>query len=358
MKEYSISKICRLFLIGSGLSWGSLADESLAAKRNIRRRARYIPKILDGDRRGRASKISRDSFLNDDEDRLFRGISFSMPDYPTVSPAEPPTKKNRDLLIENKCGVTAIERSRDILTELLTVSDSSTLINPETSQFKAREWLDNVDPALICPQNRKRIDQRYRLALLYFELGGSSWTRCKADQDVTDSDVKDDCPGARFLDKANECEWGGMDCGDSYNHVKSDWLDSYYPLEVLDLQSNNLVGSLFVEFYGFLNLKEIFLNNNSLSGTIDEEIGNFEGITVLRLDSNMFDGDIPEDGLLAMEKLAGLSIHGNDLRGSLEALCDAKDSRQIQYQSYLALMMEADCLGEPPEVSCSCCTCF
>ena len=56
--------------------------------------------------------------------------------------------------------------------------------------------------------------------------------------------------------------------------------------------------------------------------------------------------------------LAGLSIQENDLRGSLEDLCDARDDRRAEYESYLALMVEADCLGEPPKVICSCCTCF
>lgn len=56
--------------------------------------------------------------------------------------------------------------------------------------------------------------------------------------------------------------------------------------------------------------------------------------------------------------VAGLSIQGNNLQGSLEKLCDARDDRRVQFESYLALMVEADCLGKSPEVICSCCTCF
>jgi len=355
MKECSTPTIYNLLLIGAGLPWGCIGDGAVTLRGNLRRRTRYISKIAD--RRG--ILISRDFYLfKDQEDMTFRGISFSMPDTPTVTPAKPPTREDRNLVIQNKCGVTAIERSRDILTELLTVSDSSNLINPETSQFKAREWLDNIDPAIICPQNAERIDQRYKLALLYFELGGSSWARCKAEQDITASDEEEECLGARFLDKANECEWGGMNCGDTYNNVTAEWLDAYYPLEVLNLQSNNLVGTLFDEFYDFRNLKEIFLNNNILSGTIKDEIGNFQSVTVLQLESNLFEGSLPEAGLFDMEQLAGLSIQGNSLRGSLEKLCDATDDRRVQNESYLALMVEADCLGEPQEVMCSCCTCL
>ena len=306
MKDRTVATICNILLISLGLPWSCRSDGRVEVKGNIRRRTRYIPRIAD--RNERFYLVSQEPFLTSDNDRFFRGMAFSMPDTPTASPAKPPTREDRDLLIQSKCGVTAIERSRDILTELLTVSDSSTLINPDTSQFKAREWLDEIDDAIICPENRERIDQRYRLALLYFELGGSSWTRCKAEQDVTDSDIEEECPGTRFLDDTNECEWGGTSCGDIYNDVTADWLDAYYPLEILDLQSNNLVGSLYAEFYNFQNLKEIYLNNNNLSGTINEAIGNFEGVTVLRLESNMFDGSVPENGFLAMEQLGAYGL--------------------------------------------------
>jgi len=356
MKECTIATICNILLISSRLPWVCQSDGRVEIKGKIRRRTRYIPKIAD--RHERFYLISQDSFLTSDQEKFFRGISFSMPDALTKFPAKPSAREDRDLLIQNKCGVTAIERSRDILTELLTVSHSSTLINPETSQFKARKWLDEVDPAIICPQNKERIDQRYRLALLYFELGGGSWTRCKALQDVSDSDNEEGCPGTRFLDKTNECEWYGMSCGDNYNDITADWLDAYYPLEVLDLQSNNLVGQLYDEFYDFRNLKEIYLNSNNLSGTINEVIENFEGLKILRLESNKFDGFVPEIGLLTMLQLEELSIHGNNIQGSLQALCDVRDERRLQYFSYLAQMIEADCLGKPPKVLCSCCKCF
>lgn len=110
---------------------------------------------------------------------------------PAESPAEPPTREDRDIAIQLKCGMTALERSRDILTELLMVSDSLALVDPDTPQFQARIWLDNIDKALICPENNLRIHQRYRLALLYYQLGGGDWTVCNA------VDENEDDPAAR-----------------------------------------------------------------------------------------------------------------------------------------------------------------
>jgi len=296
-----------------------------------------------------------------DEYMDYRGV-FSVSDtidpnpMPTESPAKPPSRKDRDLVVKNKCGISAIERSRDILTELLTVSDAQHLTNPETSQFKAREWVDNIDSALICPENIDRICQRYKLALLYYELGGSEWTRCRAEQDSTSSERE--CPGKPFLSKGNECEWGGISCGADYDSVTAEWLDAYYPLEVINLQSNNLEGKLYDEFYEFTSLKDLFLNNNNLAGVIDNKIGGFRDMNILQLEFNSFGGSVPETGLFEMERLAGLSIRGNQLTGSLESLCNARDERRDQFASYLALNLEADCLEDPPEVICSCCTCF
>jgi len=102
-------------------------------------------------------------------------------------PAEPPTREDRDLEIQLKCGVTALERSRDILTELLMVSDPLTLVDPNTPQFQARIWLDDIDEAIICPENNRRVHQRYRLALLYFQMGGGDWTVCNAVEEDEDN---------------------------------------------------------------------------------------------------------------------------------------------------------------------------
>lgn len=343
--------ICNLLLIGAFRLWGCSGNEELRGNKISRRRLRYVPTSPV------VSNIPVSAEDKELEDFGFRGISFSMPPEPntTTSPAKPPTREDRDLVIQAKCGVTAIERSRDILAELLTVSDAMDLTNPETSQYKARDWLDNIDAAVVCSANIDRIEQRYRLALLYFELGGSQWKRCRAEEDA--SSTEEECPGKRFLSKGNECEWGMMYCT-NYDSATAEWLDAYYPLEVMNLQSNNLKGELFKEFYEFTNLKEVFLNDNSLAGQIDNKIGELKNVAVLQLEFNMFEGPLPEKGLFEMEWLAGLSIQGNMLTGSLQSLCEAREDRRKDYESYLASMIESDCLGEPPEVSCSCCTCF
>ncbi len=54
--------------------------------------------------------------------------------------------------------------------------------------------------------------------------------------------------------------------------------------------------------------------------------------------------------------LAGLSIQENDVQGSLDELCDVMYDRRFEFESYLTLKMEADCLGNSPKVYCECCS--
>jgi Leucine-rich repeat (LRR) protein len=326
----------------------------------------------------------------------------------TIPPAEPPTREDREVLIQAKCGITGLERSRDILVELLKVSKAPDLVNPVTSQFAARDWIDNVDEAIICQDNIPRIHQRYRLALLYFQMGGSQWTRCRA-KDSSLSVVYDDlvigtdegCPSVPFLDKLNECEWYGMNCGESYDSVQAEWVDQYFPLEVLDLRSNNLAGVLFDELYGLEKLKvlqlsgnekisgslsegigsltslqeldvrdnsisgslpsafyglgeltSLALSNNSLDGKVSNDIGGLSKLKFLQVQSNMLNGTVPEDGLLLLQQLETLSIQKNQIEGSLDALCEILEERREELGSYLSIL-QADC----DEISCSCCEC-
>lgn len=327
---------------------------------------------------------------------------------PTGPPAEPPTREDREILIQSKCGMTGLERSRDILVELLKVSSAPDLVNPVTSQFAARDWIDNEDEAIVCPENVARIHQRYRLALLYFQMGGSQWTVCRA-EDTSLTVVYDDlvieedegCPGVPFLDKKNECEWYGLSCGDTYDSVQAEWLDQYFPLEVLDLQTNNLAGALSGEIFGLETLKvlqlsgneritgslpddvgelgslqeldlsgnaisgslppgiygwseltSIRLSSNALAGKLSNDIGSLSKLTSLELHSNVLSGTVPETGLIQLQQLNTLSLQENQFEGSLNALCEVLEDRRDELETYLSTI-EADC----DEVACSCCMC-
>jgi hypothetical protein len=184
-------------------------------------------------------------------------------------------------------------------------------VDPATSQYAARDWIDNIDPAIICPENWERVHQRYRLALLYYEMRGSEWTLCQSNnlprrprniyRNVGNRAAVDICLGVPFLDEKNECEWYGLSCGDSYSDAES---DRYFPVKVIDLQSSNLNGELFDELYGFEGIETLMLNGNQrITGTLSEDIGNLTSLQFLELQSNILSGAIPEMALLKLERL-------------------------------------------------------
>ena len=66
-------------------------------------------------------------------------------------------------------------------------------------------------------------------------------------------------------------------------------------LEWLNLQNNQLNGSIPMELGGLSNLKRLYLHYNRLSGAIPSELGNLSELTNLWLKSNQLSGDIPPE---------------------------------------------------------------
>jgi hypothetical protein len=290
--------------------------------------------------------------------------------YPTDSPSSAPSEFGtlRDEVIEVKCGVTPLERSRDILSILSVISDPVDLVTPGTSQFQARDWLDNKDRAVICATETAHVGQRYRAALLYYALGGPGWANCRAwddnKEDMTDCLVEDirssrqlqemmmkdksfdwktfdnehrrtsterkqgrlqkvterkfeEQESVRWLSINNECEWFGMDCGDAYK--AGDPNDSYYPLVNIDLGKNDLEGSLIPEIFGFVELQSLFLDGNSkISGTIPEEIGQMTKLKFLDIDDSEVTGPLP-DAIYSLSNMLVIDLNANQVTGTLSA---------------------------------------
>jgi hypothetical protein len=85
---------------------------------------------------------------------------------------------------------------------MLTVSTSESLSTEGTPQFKAKEWLINIDSLKLIPSETvtdQRVLQRYSLAVFYYATGGSdSW-------DPNSWLTEDECSGQY---------WTGISCDD------------------------------------------------------------------------------------------------------------------------------------------------
>lgn len=90
-------------------------------------------------------------------------------------------------------------------------------------------------------------------------------------------------------------------------------------LRVLDLSDNVLEGSLPIGLYYLSGLEEIDLSNNTLSGVLKEDITHLKKLKKLILGTNRFTGEIPQ-GLTTLTGLNTLFINDNDFFGCIDNL--------------------------------------
>jgi len=88
--------------------------------------------------------------------------------------------------------------------------------------------------------------------------------------------------------------------------------------ELLDLNSNNLVGSIPSTLGELIRLKELRLEVNNLDGTLFSEIGNLINLEVLTIGSNFIEGPLPFQ-LGSCKSLKLLRANGNKLEGQIPA---------------------------------------
>lgn len=132
-------------------------------------------------------------------------------------------------------------------------------------------------------------------------------------------------------------------------------LSSLAALEEIDVNNNQLSGSLPEGLFHLSSLETLVFSNNQFSGDLDALLaGNadlernifvpaFGSLKTLRLENNNFRSKVPDE-FFSLSQLQVLTLHGNELEGNVDALCNRNLS-----------LLTADC----QDVVCSCCTlCF
>lgn len=87
-------------------------------------------------------------------------------------------------------------------------------------------------------------------------------------------------------------------------------------IEVFNLSNNGLSGGIPPEFGLLTSLKVLALDNNALTGTIPPDLGYLIELKTLRLNNNLLSGDIPPE-LGNLTELEELWLQDNDLSGDL-----------------------------------------
>eukprot|EP00934_Nitzschia_sp_Nitz4_P005469 Nitzschia sp. Nitz4//scaffold187_size43274//8756//10702//NITZ4_007330-RA/size43274-processed-gene-0.51-mRNA-1//1//CDS//3329539798//5459//frame0 len=118
-------------------------------------------------------------------------------------------------------------------------------------------------------------------------------------------------------------------------------------LERFIAQANDLTGTVPSDLGRLKLLERVDLSWNRLEGTLPTELGNLQNLNQLYLVGNpALSGSIPSDfgGLTALNILY---LQDTSLTGSVDAtLC---------FLNNTSLSITADCLGDEPELECSCC---
>ncbi|KAI4347996.1 hypothetical protein L6164_008761 [Bauhinia variegata] len=146
---------------------------------------------------------------------------------------------------------------------------------------------------------------------------------------------------ADWVDTLHHCNWSGIVCDPSSNHVIeialagqqlegkiSPFLANISTLQVLDLSSNSFNGLIPPQLSLGLRLSEIYLVENSLSGPIPPELGNMKNLKYLDVGSNLLNGSLP-DSIFNCTSLLGIAFNSNNLAGKIPKIGNLDNLIQI-----------------------------
>jgi Leucine-rich repeat (LRR) protein len=116
---------------------------------------------------------------------------------------------------------------------------------------------------------------------------------------------------------------GGANWTNKTNWLSSQPISTWFGITMIDnrvgdilLHSNNLTGTIPIEFWNLTALQYLNFNSNQLSGNISPEIGNLTNLKVIELGWNKLSGSIPLEvwGIINLRRLC---LSNNQLSGTI-----------------------------------------
>jgi hypothetical protein len=127
------------------------------------------------------------------------------------------------------------------------------------------------------------IYQRYGLAVTYIQMNGTAWKN-----------------STKWLSDVNECNWYGIKCD-----------KTTFQIRTINLNTNNVWGSIPSEISQLRAVSSISLSNNQLSGTIPIEIVSPPTIEHVTLSNNRMIGSISSYLVSSTSKLQTIKFDDN-----------------------------------------------
>jgi len=187
------------------------------------------------------------------------------------------------------------------------------------SNADALDFVTENDQLALCPggdnKSNAQIIQRYNLAAIYYETGGSSWN-----------------DASNWLSTTSECDWAGITCRSGV-------------VVEIDLSMQSLAGKMPDEISKFSSLVKLDLFSNKLTGSIPLTYGKLSELSHLDLGTNLLTGTIP-DIFYSMEDLVKAYFDANYLVGDTpKSICNNLDKKP-------EFVYSADC----DKIDCASCT--
>ncbi|CAN1321047.1 Probable LRR receptor-like serine/threonine-protein kinase At3g47570 [Linum perenne] len=118
------------------------------------------------------------------------------------------------------------------------------------------------------------------------------------------------------------CQWKGVSCAATHARVTA-----------LELQSQELSGSISPHIGNLSFLKLLNLENNNLSGEIPASVFNISSLTDIWFGENQFQGDLPWNLGFSLPNLESFNVYLNQFTGTIPAtLSNASNLFQLQLQ--------------------------
>jgi hypothetical protein len=179
------------------------------------------------------------------------------------------------------------------------ITSAPTLADSKSPQGQAAAWLLK-DVAESPPESSARVVQRYILATFAFSSALESW-KSKYSWLTTD----------------HECTWHGVKCGTDGSSSFSGTDTSFASVVTyINLQANNLQGSLPSELAHLRDLASLQIQGNSLVGSIPVTLSKLDRLHTLFLDGNFFTGGLPFD-IGHLKRIQAIDVSNNSLRGKI-----------------------------------------
>ena len=193
------------------------------------------------------------------------------------------------------------------------LTDPAEFDNPNSSPYKALDWLIEYDTAMdyLSSDQSTQLLENYALLVFYFATHPEARARDARTFTIA-TQAKTYDPNKDWIHHAatKHCQWDGVHCSHNDDRVV-----------VLNLTQHELGGTLPMELKALEHLIEVDVSHNRIGGTVPAEYGRLERLRLVDMADNQLEGDFPDQAWANLKKLESIDFRMNPgLKGEIPQL--------------------------------------